>query len=89
MGKIELATGVETNPMSCCWFPSPGLTSGGATGVALFFENAQQLLFAQQCGLHPCGSGAFERIQEAAGSSSGLTSIASTTANRMAPVFRI
>ena len=87
--KMEWAIGTETNAMTCCWFPSPGLASGGATGVAPFLESAQQLLFAQQCGLQPCCSGAFERMQDAAESWSGLTSIASTTANRITPVFRM
>jgi hypothetical protein len=64
------------------------LASGGETGIVLFFEVAQQLLFAQQCGLQPSGLDAFERMQEAAGSWSGRTTIVSTTANRIA-VFRI
>jgi hypothetical protein len=64
------------------------LASGGETGIVLFFEVAQQVLFAQQFGLQPSGLGAFERMQEAAGSCRGRTSIASTTANRIA-VFRI
>src|SRR5205085_11005646 len=91
-GRGELATaiesinGTETNAIACCWFTSPPLYRGGAIGVALFLESAQQLLFAQQCGLQPCWSGAFERMHEAAGSWSGLTSIASTTVNRMAAV---
>lgn len=54
-----------------------------------FFETAQQVLFAQQFGLQPSGLGAFERMQEAAGSWSGRANIASTTAIRMAAVFRI
>jgi hypothetical protein len=64
------------------------LASGGETGIVLFVEVAQQVLFAQQCGLQPSGLGAFERMHEAAGSCSGRTSIASTTANRIA-VLRI
>jgi hypothetical protein len=65
------------------------LRSGGETGVVLFFELAQQLLFAQQFGLQPSALGAFERMQEAAGSWSGRTTMASTTANRIVAVFRI
>jgi hypothetical protein len=54
-----------------------------------FLETAQQVLFAQQFGLHPSWLGAFERMQEAAGSCNGLTSMASTTANKMGAVLRI
>jgi hypothetical protein len=54
-----------------------------------FLETAQQLLFAQQFGLQPSALGAFERMHEAAGSWSGLTNIASTTANRIVAVFRM
>ena len=87
---MELVTGTKTIPMmTCCWCPSPGLASGGEIGVGLFFEVAQQLLFAQQSILHRCSLGAFERMQEAAGSWSGLTNIASTTANRMGAVLRM
>jgi hypothetical protein len=43
------------------------LASGGETGIVLFFEAAQQVLFAQQFGLQPSGLGRFERMQEAAG----------------------
>ncbi|MEY2510963.1 MAG: hypothetical protein QOE26_1726 [Verrucomicrobiota bacterium] len=64
------------------------MASGGAAGCVFFFETAQQLLFAQQFGLQPSGLTAFERMQEAAGSCSGRTSMATTTANRIA-VFRI
>jgi hypothetical protein len=65
------------------------LASGCETGIVLFFEVAQQVLFAQQCGLQPSGLGAFERMHEAAGSWSGRTAIASTTANRIGAVLRI
>jgi hypothetical protein len=54
-----------------------------------FLESAQQLLFAQQRGLQPSGLGAFERMQEAAGSWRGRTAIATTTANRIGAVFRM
>ena len=54
-----------------------------------FLETAQQLLFAQQFGLQPSWLTAFERMHDAAGSWSGLTNIASTTANRIVAVFRI
>jgi len=87
--KIEWAVGTETNAMTCCWFPSPGLASGGATGVAPFLERAQQLLFAQQCGLQPWVSGAFERMHDAAGSWSGVANNANTTAKKMGAVLRI
>jgi hypothetical protein len=63
-----VAIGTEKNPMSCCAFASPDLASGCEIGVVLFFEVAQQLLFAQQCGLQPSGLGAFDRMQDAAGS---------------------
>jgi len=54
-----------------------------------FFEAAQQLLFAQQFGLQPSGLGRFERMQEAAGSWSGRTSIARTMAIRIGAVLRM
>jgi hypothetical protein len=41
-----------TNPISNCWPASLLLTSGGEIGPVLFFETAQQALFAQQFGLH-------------------------------------
>jgi hypothetical protein len=65
------------------------LASGGETGIVLFFEVAQQVLFAQQFGLQPSGLGAFTRMQEAAGSWSGLIAIASTTAIRIGAVLRM
>jgi hypothetical protein len=64
------------------------LKSGWETGVVLFLETAQHVLFAQQCGLHPSRLGTFEKMQEAAGSWSGRANIATTTVIRMA-VFRI
>jgi hypothetical protein len=65
------------------------LASGCEIGVVLFFEVAQQLLFAQQSILHRCSLGAFERMQDAAGSWSGLTNIANSTAKRMGAVLRM
>ena len=85
----ESITGRETNAIAWCWSVSPLLASGCETGVVLFFEAAQQLLFAQQCGLQPSGLGAFERMQDAAGSWSGLTNNASTTAKKMGAVLRM
>jgi hypothetical protein len=39
------------NPISNCWPASLLLTSGGEIGPVLFFETAQQVLFAQHFGL--------------------------------------
>jgi hypothetical protein len=55
----------------------------------LLLETAQHVSLAQQCGLQPSVLGPFERMQEAAGSCSGLTNIARTTANRIGAVFRM
>gem|GEM_PF-5370407 len=82
-------SGTETNPIACCWFASLLLASGGETGIVLFFEVAQQLLFAQQFGLQPSGLGAFDRMQEAAGSWRGRIAIANTTAIRIGAALRI
>jgi hypothetical protein len=65
------------------------LASGCEIGVVLFFEVAQQRLFAQQCGLQPSVLGAFERMHDAAGSCSGLINIATTTAKRIGAVLRM
>jgi hypothetical protein len=54
-----------------------------------FLESAQQVLFAQQFGLQPSELGAFERTHDAAGSWSGLASIANTTVTTIVAVFRI
>ena len=86
---IESISGTETNPIICCGLISPLLERGCETGVVLFFETAQQVLFAQQSILHASWLGAFERMQDAAGSWSGRASIASTTAQRIAAVFRM
>jgi hypothetical protein len=86
---IESIRGTATNAIATCWFASPLLASGGENGCAFFFETAQQFLFAQQFGLQPAGSGAFERMHEAAGSWSGRTAIANTTAIRIGAVFRM
>lgn len=84
---IESINGTETNPITGSWLTTPLFESGCETGIVFFFETAQQVLFAQQFGLQPSGLGAFERMQDAAGSCSGLTNIANTTANRIAAVF--
>jgi hypothetical protein len=65
------------------------LASGGETGIVLFFEVAQQVLFAQHFGLQPSRLTAFERMQEAAGSWSGRTAIASTPAIKIGAVLRM
>jgi hypothetical protein len=85
----ESINGTETNAIACCWFASPLLASGGEFGIVLFFEVAQQVLFAQQFGLQPSGLTAFERMHEAAGSWSGRTAIASTTAIKIGAVLRM
>jgi hypothetical protein len=82
-------TDKATNPISDCTPGSLVWTSGGATGSLLFFDSAQQVLFAQQFGLQPSALGAFERMQDAAGSWSGLTNSARTIANRIGAVRRM
>jgi hypothetical protein len=52
-------------------------------------ETAQQVLFAQHPLLQASWLGAFERMQDAVGSRSGVTNIASTIVNRIAAVLRI
>jgi hypothetical protein len=47
--KSMIETG--TNPINNCWLTSLLLTSGGEIGPVLFFETAQQVLFAQHFGL--------------------------------------
>jgi hypothetical protein len=68
VSAIESIKGTEMNPITWSWLPSLLLESGGENGCVFFFEVAQQVLFAQQFGLQPSGLGAFERMQEAAGS---------------------
>ena len=46
-------------------------------------------MFAQHLLLQTCGLDNFEKMQEAAGSWSGITNNASTTVNKIAAVFRI
>jgi hypothetical protein len=46
-------------------------------------------MFAQHPGLQASWLGAFDKMQEAAGSRMGVTSIASTIVNRIAAVLRI
>jgi hypothetical protein len=52
VSAIESMIETDTNPISNCWPESLLLTSGGEIGPVLFFETAQQALFAQQFGLH-------------------------------------
>jgi hypothetical protein len=52
-------------------------------------DTAQQVMFAQHPLLQASWLGAFERMQDAAGSRSGVTNIASTIMNRIAAVLRI
>jgi len=87
--QSESMSETETTAITCSWVGSPALARGCDNGVVLFFEVAQQLLFAQQCGLQPSALGAFDKMQEAAGNCSGRTSIASRTANRIGVVLRI
>ena len=93
-GGAEIATPSQSiteiaiNPDTCC-FASAFWESGCETVLVSFLEVAQQLLFAQHFGLQASWLGAFERMQDAAGSSSGRTAIAKSTANRIPAFFRI
>jgi hypothetical protein len=51
LSVIESMIETGANPISTCWRASVLLTSGGEIGPVLFFETAQQVLFAQQFGL--------------------------------------
>jgi hypothetical protein len=56
----------------------------------LFFsETTQQIMSAQHLLLQASWLGDFEKMQDAAGSWSGITNNASTTVNRIAAVFRM
>ena len=60
-------TEIATNPKTSC-FPSAFWESDCETGLVSFLEVAQHVLFAQQFILHAFSLGAFERMQDAAGS---------------------
>lgn len=79
---------VEASASTCC-LATPPAASGCEIGPVLFADTAQQVMFAQQLLLQASWLGAFERMQEAAGSLNGVINIASTTAKRMAADFRI
>jgi hypothetical protein len=95
VGRTEVAPmsesiiGMATNPTNCCCFASPLWASVCETGFVSFLEVAQQVLFAQHFALQASWLRAFERMQDAAGSWSGRTAIARSTANRMAAFFRM
>ena len=81
-------TEIATNPKTSC-FSSPFWESSCETGLVSFLEVAQQVLFAQHFGLQAWWLGAFERMQDAAGSSSGRTAIVKSATNRIPAFFRI
>ena len=84
---IESISGTETNPITC--FETVPWSSGWEAGALFFSETAQQIMFAQHLLLHASRLGDFEKMQDAAGSWSGMTNNASTTVNKIAAVFRI
>jgi hypothetical protein len=81
-------TEIATNPRTSC-FSSPFWERSCETGLVSFLEVAQQVLFAQHFGLHASWLGAFESMQDAAGSCNGLNDIAKSTANRISIRLRI
>ncbi|MDP9100412.1 MAG: hypothetical protein M3N48_15685 [Verrucomicrobiota bacterium] len=82
-----LITGTETNPITC--FETVPWSSGCDAGALFFSETAQQMMFAQHLLLQARWLEEFEKMQDAAGSWSGITNSAKKTANRIATVFRI
>jgi len=84
---IESISETETNAITC--LETVPWSSGCEAGALFFSETAQQIMFAQHLLLQACWLGDFEKMQDAAGSWSGITNNASTTVNRIAGVLRI
>ena len=80
-------TGTATNAIAC--LETSPRKSGFEAGALFFSETAQQIMFAQHLLLQASWLGDFEKMQDAAGSWSGITNIANTTVNKIIAVFRI
>ena len=82
-------TGSGESVTATCCLAAALWATGWGTDPLFFSETAQQVLFAQQWGLHAFSLGAFERMQDAAGNRRGATARASTMTTRVDPALRI
>ena len=87
-GWSKLLGAAATTSSTCC-LAAPFCANGCEAEPVFFSDTAQQVMFAQQLLLQASWLGPFERMHDTAGNCNDVVNIASTTANKIAAVFRI